>query len=327
MARCSLPLLWVLLLAVGHAGAHTVREAGARKGFLTARGAGAKKGRMMPEVVAETLADVDDEWVSMADSFLACRNSNSTTGESPPCADVQQKFSRSCATVVSAMVQGSGGQPAVVGEYMRAVCRKGPLAGWRQHQCLTLASFVDGAMSMDPYHNRELVNTAGLCQRYWSNFTAEESVIIADRLAEEQAREAAEAAERKKKEEAEAEARKQREAAEAEAKKKREEAEAEARKQKAEADEKAQAEAVKQARAKAAADAKAKAEAARLKAEQAKVAAEEAAKHLEAKRAEAEKEAQVAAEEAKEASEVLNNNTAPERKNATAPGCKNATAP
>merc|ERR1719375_1866043 len=279
MARCSLPLLWVLLLAVGHAGAHTVREAGARKGFLTARGVGAKKGRMMPEVVAETLADVDDEWVSMADSFLACRNSNSTTGESPPCADVQQKFSRSCATVVSAMVQGSGGQPAVVGEYMRAVCRKGPLAGWRQHQCLTLASFVDGAMSMDPYHNRELVNTAGLCQRYWSNFTAEESVIIADRLAEEQAREAAEAAE---------------------AKKKREEAEAEARKQKAEADEKAQAEAVKQARAKAAADAKAKAEAARLKAEQAK---EEAAKHLEAKRAEAEKEAQVAAEEAQKVAE------------------------
>merc|ERR1719375_847279 len=294
MARCSLPLLWVLLLAVGHAGAHTVREAGARKGFLTARGVGAKKGRMMPEVVAETLADVDDEWVSMADSFLACRNSNSTTGESPPCADVQQKFSRSCATVVSAMVQGSGGQPAVVGEYMRAVCRKGPLAGWRQHQCLTLASFVDGAMSMDPYHNRELVNTAGLCQRYWSNFTAEESVIIADRLAEEQAREAAEAAERKKKEEAEAEARKQREEAEAEAKKKREEAEAEARKQKAEADEKAQ------------------------------VAAEEAQKVAEKKRVEAEK----MAEDAKEASEVLNNNnTAPERKNATAPERKNATAP
>merc|ERR1719498_2063264 len=122
------------------------------------------------------------------------------------------------------MVQGSSGDSSVVKEYLDTVCSKGPLAGWRQKQCLSLAAHVNSAMSVDAYDNREDLNITGLCQKYWVDFTAEEKTIVAQREAEEQKKEAAEAEERKKEEEE----RKKEEEAEAAEKKKEEVEEAKA---------------------------------------------------------------------------------------------------
>merc|ERR1719171_2765709 len=111
---------------------------------------------------------------------------------------------------------------------MDTVCSRSPLAGWRNRTCLSLAAHVNGAMSADAYDNREGLNFTGLCQKFWTDFTAEEKTIVAEREAEAQKKAEAEAEERKKEEEAEAAERKKAEE-EAEAQKKAE-AEAEERK-------------------------------------------------------------------------------------------------
>merc|ERR1719329_1754605 len=178
-------------------------------------------------------------------------------------------FGKSCATVVSAVVQGSGGDRNVAKEYMSNVCDQKALAGWHKLRCTDLSTaIVDHAMSADSYANRQSLNSDKLCSDFWGKF------VDAERKRE--AQEAVEKAARDKKAAEDA----------AIAKKKAEE-DAAAAKVKAEAEAKAAAE--KKAKEEAQKAQHDKEEKAKHEAEEAKARAAEAAKKL-AEAAEAEKE-------------------------------------
>lgn len=245
---------------------------------------------MQPEVVARTLSSVQDEWKAQADVFAECDSTSGLPGASiVNCADAPSSFGKSCSTVVSAIVQGSGGDKDVAKEYMSDVCSQSSMSGWHQSQCHSLALAVRGSMSADTYSNRMGFDSSKLCTSFWSSLLGSEKQRILKEKAEREASEkkaAEEAAEEEKQDEEqrkkEAEQKKlqeaqhakeeaQAKAAEAAARlaQKKAEAEAtqEAAKQKMEEAKKAEEE---QARAKQAAAAKAKA--AETKAAQAKVA-------------------------------------------------------
>merc|ERR1719230_1692971 len=219
---------------------------------------------MHPEVVAESFAAVEDEWRTQAREYAEC-----TLGNGTDCSASPKAFQKSCALVSKAMVGGSGGDNAVVTEYMSYVCNSTKLEGWKKEGCVSFAAAVDKIMSGDNYYNRNQLNVTSLCGGFWAQFSAEEEV-----------REAAEQAAR-----------------EAERKKREEEAAA-AAKAAAEAAAKAAEEAKKAEEAKQAEEAK-KAEEA--KAEAAKKAAEESAKKAEEAKVELEKKQQEAAQKAEEA--------------------------
>merc|ERR1719281_2345784 len=219
---------------------------------------------MRPEVVAESFAAVEDEWRTQAREYAEC-----TLGNGTDCSGSPKAFQKSCALVSKAMVGGSGGDNAVVTEYMSYVCNSTKLEGWKKEGCVSFAA-ADKIMSGDNYYNRNELNVTSLCGTFWAKFSAEE-----------EAREAAEQAAR-----------------EAERKKREEEAAA-AAKAAAEAAAKAAEEAKKAEEAKQAEDAR-KAEEAK-KAEDAKKAAEESAKKAEEAKAELEKKQQEAAQKAEEA--------------------------
>lgn len=213
---------------------------------------------MQPEVVARTLSRVEDEWKAQAAVFAECSTTAGLPGASiVNCADAPSTFEKSCNTVVSAIIQGSGGDKDVTKEYMEDVCGQRSISGWHQQQCHTLAIAVRGAMSADKYQNRVSFNTGKLCNGFWTNFLKEEQDRAAQEKAEREAAEKKEAeeaaekeklhqeelkkqAERKKEEQA---AREKQEAAakEAEAKAKAAEAAARVAEKKAEAEATAQA--------------------------------------------------------------------------------------
>merc|ERR1719271_1685757 len=232
---------------------------------------------MQPEVVARTLAGVIEEWQTFADSFLECSNGVNSTEMLDSCSRAKSDFVRSCAPVVTSMVQASNGQRDVVREYMRDVCNASVLADypWPRDQCQSLAAVVDGGMSEDAFENRENFNVSSLCGTFMAKFGADEKVHF------DQVRSKIEAErERREKEEAE-EAKKEEESH----KKTEEEAAEEAKKKEEEAKKKA-------------------AEEAKVHAEQVRAQAEEAARKLEEKKAEVEarqQEVAKAQEEAKEA--------------------------
>jgi len=260
-----------LLVLAGGAGAAHIRGSNAH-GTLAVAGARGSKARldgllkagMRPEVVAESFAAVEDEWRTQAREYAEC-----TLGNGTDCSGSPKAFQKSCALVSKAMVGGSGGDNAVVTEYMSYVCNSTKLEGWKKEGCVSFAAAVDKIMSGDNYYNRNELNVTSLCGTFWAKFSAEE-----------EAREAAEQAAR-----------------EAERKKREEEAAA-AAKAAAEAAAKAAEEAKKAEEAKQAEDAR-KAEEA--KAEAAKKAAEESAKKAEEAKAELEKKQQEAAQKAEEA--------------------------
>merc|ERR1719245_1763725 len=82
-----------------------------------------KKGGMRPELVANTLARVEDRWRSQAVLFTEC---NSTLGGSTAldCSHATSAFMKSCSTVVSAVVSGSSGDRDNVKEYLGVVCNE-----------------------------------------------------------------------------------------------------------------------------------------------------------------------------------------------------------
>jgi len=218
---------------------------------------------MQPEVVARTLSEVEDEWKSQAASFAEC---NST--EASECGGAPEAFSKSCSTVVSAVVQASSGDRSSVKEYMNTVCSEKELSGWHAERCTELASSVTDTMVDDNYENRENFNSGTLCTKFWSKFVVEEKARVekdrAEREASEKkaAEEAAEAAKKAAEEAAEAQKQKEKEDAEqkaADAKREAEEAAAELAAKKEEAEKQA--------------------EEAKAKMEQAQAAAQEAAKH------------------------------------------------
>merc|ERR1719281_522351 len=152
---------------------------------------------MRPEVVAESFAAVEDEWRTQAREYAEC-----TLGNGTDCSGSPKAFQKSCALVSKAMVGGSGGDNAVVTEYMSYVCNSTKLEGWKKEGCVSFAAAVDKIMSGDNYYNRNELNVTSLCGTFWAKFSAEE--------------EARREAERKKREEEAAAAAK--EAAEAAAK-------------------------------------------------------------------------------------------------------------
>jgi len=251
----SRPIL-ALTLAAGVAG--DARGANKRsKAFLSLAS------DMQPEVVARTLSEVEDEWKSQAASFAEC---NSTT--SSECGNAPEAFSKSCTTVVSAVVQASSGDRSSVKEYMNTVCGESELGGWHAERCTELASAVTESMLDDNYENRENFNSGSLCTSFWSKFVVEEKARVEKDRSEREAAEkqaAAEAAEAAKKAADEA----------AEAATQKEKADAE---QKA-ADAKLAAEQAAKDLAEKKEEAEKQAEEAKKKMEEAQAAAVEAAKH------------------------------------------------
>jgi len=240
--------------------------------------------QMRPEIVAKTLASVEDEWKQQAIVFSQC----DVTKDKENCKDVPGAFGKSCATVISAVVQGSGGDRAVAKEYMAKVCSQKVLLGWHKLRCADLSTaIVDHAMTADSVHNRESLNSAKLCTSFWSTFVDEErkrEAVEAKEKVEREAQEAKELAERKKKE-----------AEEAAVAKKKAEAEAKA------AAERHAKEEVAAAKAKAEAEAKEKEQKAKKEVEEAKARAAEAGARLAQKKAEAEAVQKAATEKLAEA--------------------------
>jgi len=218
---------------------------------------------MQPEVVARTLQEVEDEWKSQAASFAECN-----TTEAAECGGAPEAFSKSCSTVVSAVVQASSGDRSSVKEYMNTVCGENELSGWHAERCTELASAVTDSMLDDNYENRENFNSGSLCTSFWSKFVVEEKARV------EKERSEREAAEKKAADEAAEAAKKAAdEAAEAQKQKEKEEAEQKAADAKRQAEEAAAELAAKKE------EAEKQAEEAKTKMEQAQAAAQEAAKH------------------------------------------------
>lgn len=258
---------------------------------------------MQPEVVARTLSHVEDEWKAQAAVFTECKDTAGMPGATiVNCNDAPSSFSKSCGTVVGAIIQGSGGDKDVAKEYMGDVCTQRAISGWHQTQCNALAAAVQGAMSADKYENRENFNTAKLCTSFWSRFLTEEQQRVAKEKAEREAAEkkaAEEAAEKEKQHQEEMKKEAERKKVEeAERKKKEDEAKA----------------------AEAAAEAKAKAAEAAERAAQKKAEAEETAKAAQKKIAEAE----AAEAEHKQAAAKVPEAPKPAAKEAPKPAAKEA---
>merc|ERR1719401_377830 len=150
--------------------------------------------RLQPQVVATSLLKMEDEWRSQAELFAEC---NATVGGSS-CNAAIRAFEHSCATVVGAVQTASSGDRSVVQEYMGDVCGQTVLEGWRKERCQSLALTITAGMTADSYQNRESLNIAGLCKKYWSSFAAAETARVAKERAEEDARRVAREAEEKK---------------------------------------------------------------------------------------------------------------------------------
>jgi hypothetical protein len=184
---------------------------------VTVRNAGFLAANLRPDVVAQTLAKVEEEWNDETSAFLEC-NLTHSQDDSKSCAP--EKFHKSCPTVVGAILRSSSGDRSVVREYMGDVCGEPALQGWLSDRCQVLSEALTDAMSEDSYSNRENLDTAHFCQGFWAKF-AQDEIHRAEREQKIRAEAALKATEDAKKGEA------AKEAAEAEAtKEKADEAEA-----------------------------------------------------------------------------------------------------
>lgn len=129
---------------------------------------------MQPDVVAQTLSHVEDEWRAQAALYTECDDSSPTPKASiVNCADAPTSFAKSCDTVVKAIVQGSGGAKDVTKEYMDDVCNQPAITGWHQAQCHTLSMAVRTQMNADNYENRNFFATDKVCTSFWSTLLEE----------------------------------------------------------------------------------------------------------------------------------------------------------
>lgn len=191
----------------------------AASGAVVGRGQSFLGNGMQPEVVARTLAHVEDEWKAQAAVFAECDSTSGLPGASiVNCADAPSSFGKSCNTVVSAIVTGSGGDKDVAKEYMSDVCSQNSITGWHHDQCQQLATSVKAAMSADKYANRMSFNSAKLCDSFWKEFLDGEKKRMEQEKAEREAAEKKAAEEEaKKKEEEEAKKKEEAEKAKVEA--------------------------------------------------------------------------------------------------------------
>uniref|UniRef100_A0A7S0FWZ8 Uncharacterized protein n=1 Tax=Pyrodinium bahamense TaxID=73915 RepID=A0A7S0FWZ8_9DINO len=152
------------------------RSAGAGAGVRGGAAAGARAllqsgEAMQPEVVADLLAKVEDNWKSEAASYVYC---NETTGGA--CSKEEQAFESSCSTIVGAVVQASSGDRAMVSEYLGDICTESVLQGWKHEHCQSFKQALVQSMSMDNYDNRQHLLVGNLCRGLWLNFLREEVV-------------------------------------------------------------------------------------------------------------------------------------------------------
>jgi len=144
---------------------------------------------MRPEIVARSLAKVEDEWKSQFRLYVECNATASSRADAEKCDAAPRAFEHACGTIVSAVVQASNGDHRVVREYMDDICSEPELKGWRADRCQLLATSVLAGMTEDNYDNREHLNAAPLCQGFWARFSTEEQDLIRREAAEREAEE------------------------------------------------------------------------------------------------------------------------------------------
>jgi len=132
---------------------------------------------MQPEMVARTLSEVQNKWQDEATYFIRCELSESNANAIKDCDSVPEKFSKSCATVVDAVVAGSGGDARVTKEYMVDVCSQPSLTAWRRDACVDLARDLTKTMSASTYENRFNLRSKAVCDEFWSNFLQSQKVV------------------------------------------------------------------------------------------------------------------------------------------------------
>lgn len=132
---------------------------------------------MQPSVVAKTLSHVEDEWKAQARVFIKCELSESKADRIKDCDDTPADFTKSCSTVVSAAIQGSGGDARVMKEYMGNVCNQDIMASWHQASCLALSDAIGVKMSASTYDNRAHFQTRETCDEFWTSFLTEQKAL------------------------------------------------------------------------------------------------------------------------------------------------------
>jgi len=137
---------------------------------------------MQPEVVARTLSNVEDEWKAQAAVFAECNSTSGLEGTTiVDCADAPTSFGKSCGTVVSAIIQGSGGDRDVAKEYMADVCAEAKGAAEKE-QCTEFSAGVEGFMTDDVEINRDELKFEKFCQTFWNTGVKKIAKVAADKL-------------------------------------------------------------------------------------------------------------------------------------------------
>mmetsp|Transcript_108414 Transcript_108414/g.215289 ORF Transcript_108414/g.215289 Transcript_108414/m.215289 type:complete len:382 (+) Transcript_108414:185-1330(+) len=142
-----------------------------RRAFLASTSA------LRPEFVAQLLTQVEDEWKNEAGKFVSC---NRTMGNDAPCFAARKAFDGSCFKVVGAVLGGSGGDKERSTEYLGDICRQPSLQGWKRDKCNSFAHDMLAAMSENSFSNRNFFNPSSVCSGLWSNFAAEEKLLLAE---------------------------------------------------------------------------------------------------------------------------------------------------
>eukprot|EP00928_Gymnodinium_smaydae_P019433 TRINITY_DN17451_c0_g4_i1.p1 TRINITY_DN17451_c0_g4~~TRINITY_DN17451_c0_g4_i1.p1 ORF type:complete len:271 (+),score=59.74 TRINITY_DN17451_c0_g4_i1:60-872(+) len=160
-------------------------------GFLSLhRDSDGGRNSMQPDIVAQTLASVEDEWKGQALVFAECSASNSQGGEiSSTCRRAHTAFQKSCSVVANAVVQASGGDRATAKEYMSDVCSQEQLQGWHRDQCWNFSSTLVNSMSEVNVDNRESLAVPAICSKFFTIVSDAERERIARDRAEDEARE------------------------------------------------------------------------------------------------------------------------------------------
>lgn len=151
---------------------------------------------MQPELVAQSLAAVEEEWQTQASLFSECENIGSSSSSSNTDKDsgsskvkeddfdkvscdgaprASKAFSKSCGTLAQALVHGSSGNKDNVAELLNDVCSQDVLKGsHRAATCSEFASTVGEAMSANSYANRNYIDYNQLCTGFWQQLVAGE---------------------------------------------------------------------------------------------------------------------------------------------------------
>lgn len=146
---------------------------------------------MQPQVVAQTLVKVEDEWKTEARAFAECNMTDAAW--SAGCGGAPRRFKQSCATVLGAVVQASSGDRGIVQEYLDEICSQEQLQGWRSRICQSFSFSVTAAMTADVYENREDLDIPGVCHEFWQGLAEDEKMLLQQEREEQDAKKKQEA--------------------------------------------------------------------------------------------------------------------------------------